>query len=701
MAASNNTGVVIRFAIVYFIVVFGFALVVRKIVHIQYSEKDRWIALSDSLRKVNKQFDVEPNRGNIYSCNGELMASTVPSYYLYMDFMTPTLQSNEGKVFYKNLDSLSYYLSRKLGDKSEDAYRRHLLKGYHQKKRHYRISRVKVSHVAYKKIKQFPLFRMGFRSGLITEKRIKRIKPYGSLASITIGSLYGMKAKGARNGLEAAYDSILSGKSCKAHLERKAGVNIQIADEEPQNGADLTSTINMNMQDIAEKALRDKLIELDAELGCVALMEVKTGQIKACVNLTKVGDSTYYEVVNFMLRSELEPGSTQKIPSLMVALEDGVVKPNSIVDCGDGTWKFSDEIEISDHNTGDKANGKIDMTQVIVRSSNVGMAKMIDNAYKDNPQEFVNALREMGVGMPMDIGFSGTAEAEIKGPDENPLWGPSDLASMSFGYSVNMPLLYTLTFYNAIANNGQMLQPSFVNKITRNGELLQENAPVVLKKSVCSQKTLDIIKKMMLQVVEDSLYATGKPVRSKYVRIAGKTSTVRYNYKVKWRRKLQVSFCGFYPYDNPEYSCIVYIRNPKRGVPSGGSMAGPVFKDIAERVMASHSLIPIKKYPVDSTNIVQPIIKRGLFEASNRVLLDLKLINKSTDDLASNTQEKKEEENETSLPNVKGMGAKDAIFLLEKKGLKVLIEGRGSVVHQSILPGTKAIKGSHIKLRLR
>lgn len=402
-----------------------------------------------------------------------------------------------------------------------------------------------------------------------------------------------------------------------------------------------------------------------------------------------------------MLRYGLEPGSTQKIPSLMVALEDGVIKPTDTVDCGNGIWKFSNEVEISDHNTGERANGKIPISQVIVRSSNVGIAKVIDKAYKDDPQDFVNALRKMGVGMPMDVGFSaGVAQAEIKGPDENPLWGPSDLASMSYGYSVNMPLLYTLTFYNAIANNGTMVQPCFVNKIARNGELIKEYSPVVLKKSICSSKTLAIIKDMMLQVVEDSLHATGKPVKSKYVRIAGKTGTARYDYRVGQITRHQVSFCGFYPYENPEYSCIVFIRNPRKGTPSGGAMAGPVFKEIAERVMASHSLMSINNYSIDTIQTLLPKVKRGSFEALRTVLSELKLpVQKNMQDdnisLSNSVQLKN-----NSIPNVKGMGAKDAIYLLEKKGLKVSVEGRGKVVSQSVLEGTDALKGRTIKLIL-
>lgn len=710
MAATNNKGAIFRFAIIYFIIVIGFGLVIRKIVQIQHVEKPRWIALSDSLRRINKIQELEPNRGNIYSSNGELMASTVPSYYLYMDFQTPALRENGGKLFYDNLDSLSLCLSKKFHDKSESAYRKHLIRGYNQKKRHYALNKVKLSHSMLKDVKQFPLFRLGYKSGLISEKQIKRIKPYGSLAAITIGALYGEKSKGAKYGLEYAYDSILRGSSGWAHLEKKAGANVLITDQAPKNGADITTTLNVDMQDIAEKALKQKLIEIDADLGCVVLMEVKTGQIKACVNLKKVADGDYREAQSIVLPSNFEPGSTQKIPALMAALEDGLIKPTDTIDCKDGTWRFNEKVTITDHNTGLRANGKIPVSQVIVRSSNVGMAKIIYNAYKDNPQQFVSTLKKMGVGMPMDLGFEGAAVASIKGPDDNPLWASSDLASMAYGYSVNMPLMYTLTFYNAIANNGKMMQPYFVKKISRDGELINEFTPKILKNAICSDKTLATIKNMMLQVIEDTVHGTGTPVKSKYVRIAGKTGTARYNYQKGEVMRHQASFCGFYPYENPEFSCIVFIRNPRIGNASGGGMAGTVFKEIAERVMASHSLLPIGKYPIDTARTVYPKIKNGNFEDAQKVLSALLFPVKNEPKLHSwvnfNTDSSSISYSSINMakkivPNVKGMGIKDALYLLESEGVKVRVKGRGKVVHQSIKAGTPIFGKQIINLQLQ
>jgi cell division protein FtsI (penicillin-binding protein 3) len=395
----------------------------------------------------------------------------------------------------------------------------------------------------------------------------------------------------------------------------------------------------------------------------------------------------------------------------MVALEDGKVSPTDVVDCKDGTWQFNEKVKITDHNTGEKANGIIPVSQAIVRSSNVGMAKVIYNAYKDDPQEFVNHLRAMGVGMPMDIGFPGAARAEIRGPRENSQWAPSDLASMAYGYSVHMPLLYTLAFYNAIANNGQMMQPYYVQKIVRNGEVIKECNPVVLKKSICSEKTLKMIKDMMLQVVEDSVYGTGKPVRSKFVRIAGKTGTARYDYRQDEEMKHQVSFCGFYPFENPQYTCIVFIRNPRNGSPGGGSMAGPVFKEIAERVMAVHTLTPITNYKVKTSENRLPAIKNGNFEATRIVMSDLQFW--SPDKKVDNPWVKFQNDStqqmqllpltllNSRVPDVKGMGIKDAIYILEKLGLKVIFSGRGSVTEQSLSPGTVISKNEVIRLSLK
>ena len=715
MSSFKNKHIIVRFTVIYFFIVLAFGLVINKIIQIQHAEKDQWMALSDSLRKVNRIREVEPSRGNIYSDRGELMASTVPSYYLYMDMKNPPLVADNGKIFFENLDSLSYCLAEKLGDKNKAQYKASLLKAFKSGDRSFRISRKRISHADYKDILKFPLFRMGYRSGLVPRKLVKRIKPYGSLAAVTVGDLYAEKEKGAKYGIEAAFNSYLKGSPGKAHIERRAGANILVNDIAPENGADITTTLNVDMQDIAEKALRQKIMQLDADKGAVILMEVKTGQIKALVNLTRIKEGDYRELESIALPSNLEPGSTFKIPALMAALEDGVVKPDDEVDCGDGTWQMNEEVLITDHNTGEDANGVIPVTQVIVRSSNVGMAKLLYEGYKDKPERYVKTLHQMGVGMPIDIGFKGVAEASILGPDERPNWAPSDLASMAYGYSVNMPLLHTLTFYNAIANNGVMVSPYLVQKITKDGRVIKEFEPQVMVKSICSSKTLNTIKGMMLQVVEDPNHATGRPARSKYVRIAGKTGTARFNYNYSGGRNLNITrhrvfFCGFYPFENPQYTCIVFMQNPRRGGAAGGLMAGPVFKEIAERVMASSSRVTIESFKGDSTRTVHPYI--GLGKVS-----DLKVVAKELDmdintlpetdwaksyvDSTCSIYMEDHEIIENLVPNVVGMGLKDAIYLLERNGLKTAARGRGRVRKQSIRPGVRINKGDKVYLELR
>ncbi len=706
MMNTKSGNIILRFAIIYFVIVLGFVCIVGRIWNIQHAEKNNWIALSDSLRKINKEYEIEASRGNIYSDNGQLLASSVPEYYLYIDFRTSSLRADTGKLFRKNIDSLAYCLSAKFKDRTKSEYKAYLTKGYKDSIRNYPIYKKKVSYTDYKEIKAFPLFREGSRSGFIAKERVKRVKPYGTLGAITIGDLFGEKNKGAKYGIEASYDSLLRGKPGKAHIERRAGANILVSDQEPEDGADITSTLNIEMQDLADKALREKLISLDAEWGCAVLMEVETGQVKACVNLKKYAEDDYREMESIVLRTHLEPGSTFKIPAMMAALEDGITNVYETVDCGDGVWKFSEKVTISDHNTGKNANGVIPVTQAIVRSSNVGMAKIIYNGYKENPQKYVDRLEKMGVGMPMDVGFKGAVKASVSKKKNDPSW----LVSAGYGYSVDMPVLYTLAFYNAIANNGKMMQPYFIKEIKKNGMVEKAFEPVVLKNSICSSNTLSIIKEMMLQVVEDPEHGTGKPVKSDYVRIAGKTGTARYDYKNKGEKlKYQVSFCGFFPYENPKYSCIVFIRNPKSvGEPGGGYMAGPVFKEIAERVMALESRFAVDKYVSDSARVIKPVVAVGNTNQKKQVIDFLNKSSKEKNIFDWNnlsTESKNDFEipyknDNNAVPSVVGMGLKDAIYLLETSGLKVRTTGRGRVKSQSIASGIALQKGAIIYLVL-
>ena len=684
-------------------------LIVRRIYCIQNTERDRWSALSDSLRRENVMRVIEPNRGNILSDDGSILAASIPQYKLAMDFGAENLRLNGGKVFYDNVDSLALCLSRFFGDKSKAEYKRSLIRGYEQKKRYFLINNRVISHAEFKEVRDFPLFRLGkYKSGFTPQMEVKRIKPFGSLAAITIGNTQNERAQ---NGVERAFDSYLKGTSGRGHNEKVAGIVILKADVPAENGADVKTTLNVDIQDICEKALRRQMTALDADEGAVIMMEVSTGKIKSIVNLTRRSDSTYREVESIALRYAPEPGSTFKVPVMMAALEDGAVKPTDSVDCGDGIWEVNSKITIKDFNTGENANHVIPVSQAIVRSSNVGMGKMIYNKYDNvkKAQHFVDMLHRIGVGRKFNFGFEGMGEPEILGPKDRPNWTSTDVASMAYGYAVKMPLLYTLTFYNAIANDGKMVKPYLVSEIEHNGEVIKTFGTEVLQEKICSDKTLEEIKKMILGVVEDE-HGTAKPVQSEYVRIAGKTGTARYDYgEDKIGYKHQVSFCGYFPYENPKYSCIVYMRNPKVGAASGGRMAGTVFKEIAERVMASIQFLPVESFgeverakfahvkqleASRGRDTVGMVYKRTFFPRvpsvrqadANAILsaLGVDVMNNDSrydDNYVSINYDKAKNSAAFSLvtekrgrvPNVVGMGLKDAVYLAEKCGMRVKV----------------------------
>ncbi|MBO7337730.1 MAG: PASTA domain-containing protein [Paludibacteraceae bacterium] len=683
-------------------------IIVYRIYRIQNVEKPRWTALSDSLRHENVVREIEPSRGNILADDGSILAASIPQYKLAMDFGAENLRMNGGKVFYDNVDSLALCLSKFFGDRSKAEYKRSLIRGYEQKRRFFVINNRIISHSEYKQVEKFPLFRMSrYKSGFTPQMEVKRIKPFGSLAAITIGNTQNERAQ---NGVERAFDKYLKGTPGRGHNEKVAGLVILRADVPAENGADVKTTLNVDMQDICEKALRRQMTALDADEGAVIMMEVSTGQIKSIVNLSRTSDSTYREKVSIALRYAPEPGSTFKVPVMMAALEDGTVKPTDSVDCGDGVWEVNSKITIRDFNTGENANHVIPVSQAIVRSSNVGMGKMIYSRYDNvkKAQHFVDMLHKIGVGKKFDFGFEGLGEPEILGPRDRKDWASTDVASMAYGYAVKMPLLYTLTFYNAIANDGKMVKPYLVSEITHNGSVVKSFGTEVIQEKICSDKTLEEIRKMILGVVEDE-HGTAKPVQSEYVRIAGKTGTARYDYgEDRIGYKHQVSFCGYFPYENPKYSCIVYMRNPKVGAASGGRMAGTVFKEIAERVMASIQFLPVESFGEvervkfdhvkqlaasrgnDTTGLVY---KRTFFpqvpsvrQADAYAILSALGVSVDYDerdagryvsvnyDRQSNSaafrpvagQKKK-------VPNLVGMGLKDAVYVAERTGMKIKV----------------------------
>ncbi len=679
-----------------------------------FVEKEKWEKVAESQKRPNRL--ILPGRGNIYSSDGKLMATSVPRYYTYIDFRADGFSVDTFRNSKVNgVDSLSVYLSRKFKNRTPAGYKAHLLRGLNSKSRQYPVYEGRASYIDLKEMKKFPFLRLSrYKSGFYTKEMVQRQKPFGTLASRTIGDIYGeIEAGGVtkgKNGLELQYDSLLRGEPGVSSVRRVGGGWTNVVEIEPVDGMDIRTTIDINIQDITEKSLVDMLKKIDAESGTAVVMEVATGEVKAITNMGRIREGAYAETKNHAVADEIEPGSTFKVASMMVALEDGICQPSDTVDVGKGIYMYKGA-RMTDHNMNKGGYGRISAEQAIWYSSNIGVAKIILKGYEKNPTKYVEGLYKLGLTIPLNLEIPGAGRAKIRMPNDTTLyWSKTTLPWMSFGYETQIPPIYTLTFFNAIANGGKMVRPMFTKEIMHNGKTVQSFSTEVLKSSICSDNTLAIIKDMLLGVVEKG---TGKAVHSDIIRIAGKTGTAQIASGGVYRTSgHQVAFCGYFPADEPKYSCIVVIRRPRIGYPSGGTMSGGVVKAIAEKVYASHMSFDVRDMERDSLAVILPAAKNGNLEALENVLDKLD-VNVNTDSLETKWVVAKREEGEEELhlrdlalreglvPNVIGMGAKDAVFLLESAGLRVVLDGMGRVSAQSMGAGTRIAKGQSIRLTLR
>lgn len=715
-----------RILFFYFVVVLMLCCVAAGILICAFDtafvEKEKWLKVAEEQKRPNRL--ILPGRGNIYSADGKLMATSVPRYYLYMDFKadvfeTKTTKWNGRDTFLNSktngVDSLAVYLSRKLKDRTPAGYKAYLLRGLKSKSRQYPIFAGKVSYSDLKEIQKFPFLRLGrFRSGFYTKEMVQRQKPFGSLASRTIGDIYGEIEEGGltkgKNGLELQYDSLLRGEAGLSSVRRLGGGWTNVVEVEPTDGCDIKTTIDIHIQDITEKSLVDKLREIDAESGTAVVMEVATGEVKAITNMARIREGVYAETKNHAVADETEPGSTFKVASIMVALDDGVCAPSDTVDVGNGVFMYKGA-RMTDHNLNRGGYGRISVEQAIWYSSNIGVAKTILKGYENNPRKFVEGLYRIGMNADLRLEIPGSGRAKIRMPgDTLNYWSKTTLPWMSFGYETQIPPIYTLAFYNAIANGGKMMRPIFTKEIIKDGKTIQHFSPEVIKESICSDSTLAIIQDMLLGVVEKG---TGKAVHSDIIRIAGKTGTAQIASGGVYRTSgHQVAFCGYFPADNPKYSCIVVIRRPRIGYPSGGTMSGGVVKAVAEKIYASYMLYDVREMERDSLAVPLPQVKGGNREAVESVLdeLDIPTDADSLETIwtfarlsqdSTKIELRNLEIHDGTVPRVIGMGAKDAVYLMEKAGLRVSLSGVGRVVSQSVSPGGKVHKGQTVLLTLR
>jgi cell division protein FtsI (penicillin-binding protein 3) len=560
-------------------------------------------------------------------------------------------------------------------------------------------------------VKQLPVFNLNkYKGGFHEQAYNRRKKPFGSLATRTLGDLYADTAKGAKNGLELSFDSILRGKDGVTHRQKVMNKYLNIVDIPPVDGCDVIASIDVSMQDICEKALVDKLKEINASVGVAVLMEVATGEIKAIVNMTKCEDGIYREIRNNAISDMMEPGSTFKTASIMVALEDGMITPQDGVDTGNGVMKMHGR-DMKDHNWRRGGYQYLTVPEILMVSSNIGVSYLIDKHYGKNPQKFVDGLKRMSINEPLHLQVPGEGKPNIKGPKER-YFAKTTLPWMSIGYETQVPPMNILTFYNAIANNGIMVRPKFVKAISKNGEIIKEYPTEVINPSICSPRTLTQIREILQRVVSEGL---AKPAGSKQFHVSGKTGTAQISQGVAGYKSgtvnYLVSFCGFFPSEAPKYSCIVSIQKP--GLPaSGGLMAGSVFGKIAERVYAKNLALDLKN-AIDTNRIIIHEVKAGEMNETKRVLDALKIqaqtefstTGKQIWGNSYSTAKSVVLQNNHTLkgfiPSVIGMGAKDAVFILESKGLKVQLNGIGKVVNQSIPQGTLVRKNEKIILTLK
>lgn len=701
MQANNDNK---RFTSLYYVLVL--LLVVAGIGAMYYAgsqmltKRDYWEQVRQRL--VQDSIPIMPERGDILSADGEILATSLPEYRICMDYVVVDTadtaaarraQHWRDSVFKVQIDTICMGLHEIFPDKSQAEFKEHLLQGQKLRRRNWKVYPRRVTYIQYKACKELPLFReTAYKGGFYAEELKQRKKPYGSLAARTIGAMYAEKDT-ARFGVELSFDSLLRGTPGVKHVTKVRNRRLGFVDKEPIDGHDIMLTIDVRMQDVAEKALTAKLKELEAEWGVAVLMEVQTGDIKAIANIGRCDDGSYYEIQNYALGVRMEPGSTFKTASMMVALEDGKVKRDGMINTGNGTWPMHGRV-MKDHNWHRGGYGEISIPEVLGYSSNVGISRIIDENYFDCPEKYVDGLYREGVGLPLDLPIVGAVNPVVRRPNQSRSnWSKTALAWMSIGYEVLLPPISTLTFYNAIANGGCMVKPRIIKAEMKDGKVIREFPTEVLKQRICSPSTLEDIQYMLEYVVSKGL---GRKAGNKRFKVSGKTGTAQVanksgGYKSNGKTAYMVSFCGYFPSDSPKYSCIVAIR--KDGLPaSGGGQCGPVFSAIAQTVMAQ-GVFREPYEGADTLSTFTPVVMDG---SNSRTANVLQAIGQPGQRVA----QPGDSCDINHVPNVRGMLARDAVKVLRQRGLKVCLHGAGLVAKQDIPHGAQAVRGNTITLQL-
>jgi cell division protein FtsI (penicillin-binding protein 3) len=698
---EKRTDISRAYLIFIFTCLVAMAIVVR-IVTIQWGEAAEWTEMAENF--VTEYRGIEAVRGNILSDDGSLLATSLPLYDIRMDLAADGLTD---KVFKEGVDSLAIALSALFNDRSSKQYRQELIDAHRDAKRYYRVKK-DVDYNQVQLAKTFPIFKLGrFKGGVIYEKHSERRNPFGELAHRTIGKV---NENSQAVGLEAAYSEVLSGVDGK-RLERRliGGQWMPVQDGndiEPEDGLDILTSIDINIQDVAHSALLRQMEANEAGYGTAVLMEVETGFIKAISNITKKGDR-YVEDYNYAVGAATEPGSTFKLPALLAAMEEGVVSIYDSVDTRNGRRRYFDRTM---HDSNDKGYGRITVQRAFELSSNVGISSVVYEGFQKDPQRFVDRIHSMGLGTTLGLEIPGEGQAMVKSTSDK-TWSGVTLPWMSIGYETLITPLQTLAFYNAIANNGVMVRPQFVSEYRRGGDATWTSVPVVLNPSIASQENIKACQLMLEGVVE---HGTASNLINPDYKIAGKTGTAQIandgTYGRKGEHSYQASFVGYFPADNPQYSCIVLVSAPSNSIYYGNLVAGPVFKEIADKIFAKR--FDLQKQPDQKpTKYITtiPVSKDGGQLELTKVFSKLDVAMESSDLDASYVHTTTESQkvsasaltvHEGKVPNVKGMGLSDAVHLLENQGIAIEVSGRGFVKEQSLPPGTIIREGMRIQLEL-
>jgi cell division protein FtsI (penicillin-binding protein 3) len=671
--------------------------VVVKISHIQFVQGEEWAAMGERISFDYKR--VKATRGNIYSDNGSLLATSLPFYKIAFDASIPSEE-----VFREGVDSLALELSRFFKDRSKTDYKRMLIDARTSGKQYVILNRKRINYQQKKEMTTWPIFREGrLRGGAIFEKIDVRYHPFTNLSRRTVGFI-NENDKGA--GLEYSFKDELGGQDGFAYYQKIAGgVWKPIYDAnnvKAINGLDLQTTLDINLQDVTETALHEAMVQHNAEDGLVVVMDVKTGEVKAISNLSNNGKGQFSEKFNFATGQLFEPGSTFKLLTMIALLEDSPVELSDSIDTGNGEFNFYNKT-VRDHEEG--GFGMVSVQEAFEYSSNVAMAKLVDKHFGLRPQKFVDYLDRLKQSQPLGIQIAGEPVPKIKRPGEKG-WSGISLPWMAYGYGFETTPLHTLALYNAVANNGVMIKPIFVRSVKKADEEEESYRTEVLNNSICSDKTLQKLRLLLEGVVENG---TAKNIRGTHYRIAGKTGTAQMLEKGRYAKKYITSFVGYFPAHAPKYSAIVLIKNPRGWYQYGSNVAAPVFKEIADNIYARdinlHQPMTEEKY---ISSDVLPVIRGGRQQELTLVCNELGISNHSQ------TEEEWVRSSRNGMgvnwrnasitrgrvPDVTGMTFRDALYLLESHGLKVSHDGEGRVVRQSIVAGSSVQKGGNIYLKL-